>query len=161
MQKFIRIMAIIATALVALTLLLLIICVPFQRYIAEYFSSSPDIIGLLPIFPTADFLLCSLRLIFVALLIICCGNKRGGIWLEIVVFLSLTVILPVINYVVSTMSTMWYGKFQGYSYLAANTVISRISQFCFVPAGIGYALALVACGMSIVFKFMSKRNADK
>ena len=160
MQKFIRIMAIIAVALVGLSLFLLLTTIPFQRMIADGVFGCPDVaLDRLPMFPLVPFLNCFLRLGCMALLIICCGNRRGGIWLELIVFVSLVAVLPAVSQGVSLVYNQLVGRMGDY-HLVANTMVSNISNYCLAPAGWGQAIAYAVCGMSIVFKRMSKEQRD-
>ena len=77
MQKAIRSFAIIATALVGLSLILLVASIPFQRVIARDIYNSPaDMISVLPQFPLLPFLFCLLRAGCVAVLIVAAAIKK-------------------------------------------------------------------------------------
>ena len=156
MQKFIRTMAIIATALIALSLFLLLFTIPFQRLIAKEFYGMEEALSALPQFPVIPFIFCLLRLACVALLIICCGNKRGGIWLELIVFFSLLMVLPFLNSIISTAYTTLLAR-MGVLRLTANNYVSMIANYCLQPASWGGALAYAVCGMSIIYKHMCKK----
>ena len=158
MQKFIRIMAIVAAVLVAFSLLLLLISIPFQRLIASNLFGYPDdIVGALPQFPLMQFLLTFLQLGCMILLVVCCGNKKGGIWLEVIAFILLAVVLPALNQFLSPMYSLWVTKMQGGAYVAAHSVVNRIASYCMMPGSLGIAIGYGVCGMSIVFKRMSKK----
>ena len=158
MQKAIRISAILSAALVGFSLVLLVGSLPLQRTLAQSLSYSEDLIGMLPIFPVIPFLCCFLTAGCIALLIICCGNKKGGIWLEILVIVALAIILPLINTAASTAYAGFIGRFSGTAKLAAASLVSKIASFCCYPANWGQALAYITCGMSIAFKAMSKKQ---
>jgi hypothetical protein len=67
---------------------------PLQRVIAkEIFNYPPYVIAELPQFPLMSFLSCLLRAGCIGLLIICCGNKKGGIWLEILIIVILAIVI--------------------------------------------------------------------
>lgn len=159
MQKFIRIIAIVAAALMALSLSLLVITVPFQRLIATEVYGMEYAASALPQFPIVAFIFCLLRLGCAALLIVCGGNKRGGIWLELVVFFTLLAVLPPLNSYFSTIYTQFLGRMGEYR-LAANSCVSMITNFCLQPALWGQALAYAVCGMSIVHKHMSNSKTE-
>ena len=156
MQKFIRIMAIVAVALVGTSLLLMLISIPFQRSIASdifgYYDD--DILNLLPLFPFTDFLNCFLRLVCVSLLLFCCFKKKSGISLEFIIFVCLAVVLPIINQFVFYL----YHLFIQDTYIIANSMVSNLSYYCLTPANLGQAVAYTVCGMSIVYKQMNKAS---
>ena len=159
MQKFIRTMSIIAVVLVGLSLFLLLFTIPFQRMIAKgIYGMDLATVGSLPRFPLLPFVFGCLRLGCMVLLIICCGNKKGGIWLEIIVFICLALVIPVISQMVSPVYNNLIGKTMGAYHMAANSIVNSIAGVCLSPAGWGQAIAYAVCGMSIVFKKMSKSD---
>jgi len=158
MQKAIRLLAIIATALVGLSLMLLVASIPFQRVIARDIYNSPaDMISVLPQFPLLPFLFCLLRAGCVAVLIVCCGNKKGGFWLEILICVLLAIVLPFINNIATISYNVVIANL-GSAKIIANSVVSNISSYCCYPANLGEILAYITCGMSIAFKVMSKKQ---
>lgn len=158
MQKFIRIMAIVAAILVAFSLLLLLVTIPFQRTIGSNLLGYPDtMVGGLPQFPLMAFLFAFLQLGCMILLVVCCGNKKGGIWLEVIVFVTLAVILPALSQVLEPMYNVFIGRMRGETYLMAQSVVNSICVYCRMPGSLGVAIGYGACGMSIVFKRMSKK----
>ncbi len=160
MQKFIRIMAIVAVALAGLSMCLLLITIPFQSSIAAGLFNYPEVAAAsLPQFPLLPFIFCCLRLGCMALLILCCGNKKGGFWLELVVFACLVIALPAISRLATPLYTQMLVSTKGEYYLMANNVVSNIANYCLIPSSWGQAIAYAACGMSIVFKQMSKKSA--
>lgn len=157
MQKFIRVIAIVAAVLVALSLLLLLVSIPLQRFIAgNWLNYSESLMAALPIFPLADFFNCFLLLGCVALLIVCCGNQKGGIWLEILMFLMIAVVLPLLNELLATVQNVMLPQLQGELYVAANAIVNNIAHYCVATANLGRCIALAACGMSIAFKRTKK-----
>lgn len=157
MQKTIRILAIIATALVALSLMLLVVSIPLQGVIAkEIFGYPSYVIEELPQFPLMFFLSNLLRVGCIGLLIICCGNKKGGIWLEILIMIILAIVLPVIDNVALRLYTVVLGRY-GSEKIMINSLITQIANYCAYPSGLGHTLAYITCGMSIAFKTLSKK----
>lgn len=157
MQKIIRLLAIIATALAVCSLILLIVTCPFQRLFAQTLGYPDSILGELPTFPLMPFLQCFLKAGCIALLIMCCGNKKGGIWLEILVVVALVSVLPFFTSMVSSMYQSYIARL-GTEKLTANSAISVLSNYCCYPLMWGTALAQVTCGMSIAYKFINKKQ---
>lgn len=158
MQKTIRTLAIIAAVLAGISLMLLVASIPFQQVLArEVFGTPQEAVSLLPLFPVLPFLSCFLRTGCIVLLIVCCGNKKGSIWLEILIMTVLAIVLPFINSAASTAYNVILGAF-GHSRIIANSLISQIASFCCYPINLGQVLAYIACGMSIAFKAMHKQK---
>lgn len=159
MQKTIKIMSIVAVVLAAFSLFMLLVTIPFQGLIASgVFGYSGSETGAFPIFPTMPFINCFMRTACMALLIVCCGNKKGGIWMELLVLASMVFVLPAFSSAVSQTYNVFVSRAMGLKYVAANSVASTIANYCLVPAGWGQTIAYVTCGMSIVFKKMSKER---
>lgn len=158
MQKTIRIISIAAIALMGLSLILLVASISFQRVIiGEIYGIRGEIFSALPQFPLIPFFYCLLLVACVVLLIISCNDKKGNIGIELFILIALIIILPSINSYASYKYATFIGgldvnKMTGYS------LASRISSYCMIPSKLGTALAYVACGMSIAFKAMSKKQ---
>lgn len=160
MQKLIRITAIIATALTALGISLVVLSAPVQPWIAEnIYHYSEDVVDCLPIIPFDMVFSYSLRLGCMAMLIICCGNKKGGIWLELIAMILLAVVLPEIDRAVTVLYTQTLGSYGGHAVMAGRIIASNIANYCLIPCNWGYALSFVAGGMSIVHK-LTRKTAD-
>lgn len=160
MQKTIRILAIIAAILVALSFLLLLISIPFQRLIADKgFGYSQDIIGLLPVVPWAVIAECFVLLGCAILAVVFGGNQKGGLWLEILVLIVVVLALPLIGTLLGHVQNVVIGQARGSMYIAANSVTNTIANFCMWPGNLGQSLILVVAGMSMVHKHMSKKLA--
>lgn len=157
MQKFIRIMAVVAVVLMGVSLLLLLVTVPMQPVLARWLRYPEDILGILPRFPLIPVLFCLLRLGCAALLLIFCGNKKGGIWLEVIAFACMAVILPALNHAATSVYSLSLSQ-MGAVYTAVNSLTSNVAFYCMIPAGLGQSIAYATCGMSIAFKKMSKRT---
>ena len=155
MQKFMRIMAIVAVALAALSLTLLLLTIPLQQWIGEALNYPEESLAALPMLPVLPFVFTLLRTACMALLLVCCGRKKGGVWLEIAVFACLTVVIPSISQFVTPMYSQLLVNMRGSAFVAANSVVNQIANMCQTPLSYGQAIAYAVCGMSFVFKRMS------
>ena len=159
MQKPIRLFAVLATVLMGASLVLMVASVPLQKMIAtELYQYSADIIRELPRFPWIPFFSGLLYAGCTALLILCCGNQKSGIWLEILVIVLLATVLPAITTFASKLYSTILGSL-GLEKIAANSFVSMISSFCNCPASLGKVLAYIVCGMSITLKVISKKQS--
>ena len=164
MQKLIRIMAIVATGLMALSLVLLLVSMIFQPLYVDMMGYPEAVKEYLPMVPVMELIFGFLQMLCVGLLIICCGSKKGGPWIELVVLVLLMAVLPVGYRIAYDLVTrlgavlgLRYGVETGAFASIANTVSQMIAGYCLVPASLGQAIAYVACGMSIAFKHMNKK----
>ena len=165
MQKLIRIMAIVATGLMALSLVLLLVSMIFQPLYVDMMGYPEAVKEYLPMVPVMELIFGFLQMICVGLLMICCGSKKGGPWLELGVMVALVVVLPFINGFVSGLIGPiidrlifgYSGAEMGAAHSLAKTISTMVSSYCLSPANWGKIIAYVACGMSIAFKHMNKK----
>ena len=157
MQKMIRVLAVIAVVLVALAMLALLIGIPLQRVLAtKVFSYPAEMVAYLPFVPFPQLLRCLLLLGCTILLAVCAG-KKGIILPEILLLIVLLFVIPGVNNFMPTLISNWLARTKGEYYVAASTVANMISNYCAIPASLGNSLALVVCGMNMVYKRMSKQ----
>ena len=159
MKKTIRFLTIISTALVVLSLLILLISIPLQSLIGKYvLGISEQTSSQLPMFPLIQFLECLACSACVALMFICCFNKKGGIVIEIIIIGCLVILFPFVFNVLSRIYTeVLLTHYPAYRLVAYSTV-SQISSYCLTPLNWGSALACVTAGMSIASKKLEKEN---
>ena len=157
MQKTIKTLAIIAVILVAFAMLALLISIPLQRVLAtKVFHYPADMAYYLPIFPVEPFLRCLLLLGCTILLAVCAG-KKGIILPEILILCVMILVIPALSSFLSTTLIGLAGRLKGDIYVAAQSLTAQISSYFLVTANLGNALGLVACGMNMVHKRMSKK----
>lgn len=152
-QKPMRITAIVAASLIALSVLLLLITIPIQEarisaygYGAEINSTS------LPIFPTIPFIFTCLYLVCAVALIFACYGKTDRVAIEIIVFICLLIIPIISNYALAS-----YRRFlvQGdLDYSATYAILTVIFNKYTMFSRWAQPLCLVVCGMSAVVKRM-------
>ena len=160
MQKFVRIVSIVSVVLVSISLLLLLITIPIQGDIAQLLGYSESTTQALPQFPFSRFLPALLLLGCMIFQVICSSNNKIGIWSEIIAFICLAAIVPVISYLLSIAPNILQTRSGQSDYvILARSVVSTISYFLMLPAGLGEAIAIANCGMGIVYKKMSKSAA--
>ena len=157
MQKLIRILAIVACVLVALSVFAMVVCMPFNTLLGSLLVHSEDILSAMPLTHWPSLVNGLLLFGCTALLIVCCGNKRGGIWLELLVIVAVAVVMPL----VSQGLNLWVNRLvntRGECYAAAYSVSAALANYCMAFARVGSSLAFVVAGMSILFKHMSKER---
>ena|GEM_PF-6875094 len=157
MKKQIRIMAFISTAMMALSLILLIISFPFQEEIASWIHGGSVIERFSPYFPLMQFLNCLSRTVLAALLIIFSGNKKFGIMSEILILVALIAVIPIMNFFLQNINHQLFVNREIDKVVSYN-LVSQISSYLLLPSLLGSALAYVTCGMSIAFKSMNKEQ---
>ena len=148
MQKCIRITAVIAGALVALSLFLISCSFLVQQgLVRSIYGITVDS----PVIPVAQLVNCCLLLGCSVLLILFAGNGKVGIWSDILVFVLIALMLPALSAVLSYLQTMASGWF-GSGRVSAYSAVSALVGYCMWSANLGRCMMLAVCGMSIVYK---------
>lgn len=161
MQKLTRIFAIVAAALIIISLLLILISIPLQRPIGRLMSYPEEMMSFLPKVPFVPILFCLVRLVCVAPLVITDG-KKGSIVPEILALLGMILLIPLLSTVVNLITPMIQSAFalrSGSMQVVANSLMNMITSYCTVPAGLGQSVAYVVCGMRIATKWMNKKES--
>ncbi len=157
MQKTIKVIAVIAVILVAFSMLALLVSIPLQRVLAaKVFNYPAEMVAYLPIVPFPQLLRC-LLLLGCAILLAVCAGKKGIILPEILLLIVLLFVIPGVNNFLPTLIANWLVRTKGEYYAAANSVANMVSNYCDIPNSLGNSLALVVCGMNMVYKKMSKK----
>ena len=157
MQKTIKVTAVIAVILVALSMLALLVSIPLQRVLGmKVFNDPEDLVAYLPIFPVSQFLECLLLLGCVILLAVCAG-KKGNVLPEILLIVVMLTVVPFLGGFLSGLLPTLLGNLKGSAYIAANSVATTISNYCMMAANLGNSLGLIVAGMNFVYKRMSKK----
>ena len=158
MQKFIRISAIVAAALVAISIFLLLVSIPFQGLWARANHYPDAILSSLPMIPVIPFVTCFLQLgCMIPMMIASC--RKGSIWLEILLFAAMALVIPGISSVMSTSYATILGRVMSSNYLIANSAITPLIGLCTSSANLGQCIAYAVCGMRIVSKLVHKKQS--
>ena len=154
MRKTPRILTVIATAISALCLLALLVCIVLQKLLMPLLTAMPEAPDRF-VFPVGPVLYA--LGVFLVLLMLCfaTGPRKTGIWIEILGAILLA-LLPSLQSGVSLLQNILVGN-HGAAQLAAFAAVSRLCAF---PVGIVHfavVLALLACGMSMAYKNVQKQ----
>lgn len=160
MQKLIRITAIVTVALMALSVILILVSVPLQEAILEhkYGNEFSEYTSHLPIFPSTPFSVGILRLICTAALLLVCFSKKTGIRFEIIIFALMLIMIPVIDYVYTVSGDYTMIAEYGANYYGAYALAEVIADNCMIFSNFAQAIAYALCGMSVVYKRMKKET---
>lgn len=153
MNKFIRIVAIVSAVLMGVSAILLIVVLCCQNSLSHLISTSDFSAFIVPGGPVIR-ILCSLGM--AVLMCFFLGNKKVGIWFDILSFALIGFVFPFICSIVNYFETMMYTRVNGEMLMAAR---SAVMSLCNVPQFIAQAavtILLLMCGMSIAYKRLTK-----
>lgn len=183
MKIFARLTAVFAVLLILVSVLLLVVTTIFQGPISGLFC---DIHQIMPqwirtwkiLIPWRAFLTCFAQMICIVPVIFLAGRKKGGIWIEIILFALLLFCIPALNRLVDTVDFLiemvkFYGVENAFSSIQAILVkaayyelgwtsgrlmLTEVSGWCMEAATIGRLFGLMAIGTSMALAAKNKKE---
>ena len=162
MKKAILILSIVCLALVILSLVLTAGCIILQKPLIDliYGKSAATAPMVVPVSPLVYGLCASLTF---GLLCLVAGNKKIGIWADLILLGVSALVLPGLNFVLSLAQNLAgsaMANAQGVAAIVANSAVNNMCTYTMLPGNLGMRLALVVLGMSIVLKLLEKRKTE-
>lgn len=158
--KLVKILSIVSAGIMLLALLVFFCCVILQKPLVRLFMKGIENVSVF-LFPFDAFcslaggVLLSIALIFVA------GNKKIGVWADVLVLALSAVVKPVAVYLISLLQNLFVTRTvlamgsQAIAYNSSlNTAVSAFTSF----ASLGAVILYVVCGMSIILKLSAKQK---
>ena len=152
MKKTIRALSVVALILAGLCLLLLITCICMQKTLLPIFGA-PDAVLEYFYVPVASIV--SVVGILLAAFFLLLGINMDIVIMEIL-SPALVFVTPILSSLVSFWQTVFAGRYHGSAFMAGLASVSRICNFPMYAGSLASILVVLACGMSIVWKKMSK-----
>ena len=162
MQKLIRILSILCLALMVISLVLTVGCILLQKPLIDliYGKSVATAPMAVPVSPIVYSLLSILTF---GLLCLVAGNRRIGIWADLILLSANALVLPGMNFALSLVQNLAgtaMANARGVAAIVANSAVNNFCTYTMLPGGLGMRLTLVVCGMSIVLKLLEKRQTE-
>ena len=162
MKKAILILSIICLALVILSLVLTAGGILLQKPLIDliYGKTAGDAPMVVPVSPLVSGLCAAVTF---GLLCLVAGNKRIGIWADLILLSISALVLPGLSFVLSLVQNLTgsvIANTQGVAAIVANSAVNNMCTYTMLPGNLGMRLALVVLGMSIVLKLLEKRKTE-
>lgn len=154
MKKTYNVLSILAVILAGFSIFLFILSLIFWRPLAALLDTPPEVIAMGPVIPIAG--ICDLlRLLFVTIMLLAFARKNSSMAFNILMILLL-IAFPsmLINFLQSRWSAYW-----GAIKIAAYSITTYLTNFCFIFSRLSYACCLVMCGMRIANSLRAKEAA--
>ena len=156
MKKTIRILSIIAAAIMALTTVLFFAVVLLQSVLGPMIFNYPESISKFFVFPGGQAVYV-LGITAVTILLATTGGvEKIGIWVELLSAALIGVVLPLIQSALNVAQNVMLGM-QGGLALAANGMVTNLCSYATFLVPVATTIALLAAGMSICYKRMITR----
>lgn len=159
MKNAIRILAIASAVIMALTLCALVVCIVFQGELTSlmYGGYYAQMAGRHYSIPVGNLLYTLGALAAALVLCFTAGYKQFGIWLEVLLAVCISAVLPGLRHIISVVQTALLNP-AGEEALASFSAVQSICSMAMSLTGIATAMVLVACGMSIAVKRMENQQ---
>jgi len=95
-------------------------------------------------------------LLLAVLVFIFAGNRKVGIWLEIVILGESALLYPAFSYILSAAINSLQSRL-GADMIITQSSVNALCSWVNMLFGMGSALLPVICGMSIAYKLMKKK----
>lgn len=155
MKKAIRILSIIAAAIMVLTAVLFLAAVLLQGVLGPMLYHYPETIREFFVFPAGQAVYILGVTAVTILLATTGGVEKIGIWVELLSAALIGVVLPLIQTALSVSQNVMLGELGGLA-VAANAVVSNLCSYATFLMPVATTLALLAAGMSIAYKRMMR-----
>lgn len=155
MKKAIRILSIIAAAIMVLTAVLFLAAVLLQGVLGPMLFGYPESVREYFAFPAGQTVYILGITAVTVLLATTGGAERVGMWVEILSAALIGIVLPLIQSVLSVAQNVMLGV-QGGLAVAANAMVSNLCSYATFLMPVATTLALLAAGMSIAYKRMMR-----
>ena len=156
MKKAIRILSIIAAAIMVLTAVLFLAAVLLQGVLGPMLFGYPESVREYFAFPAGQPVYILGITAVTVLLATTGGAERVGMWVEILSAALIGIVLPLIQSVLSVAQNVMLGV-QGGLAVAANAMVSNLCSYATFLMPVATTLALLAAGMSICYKRMIRK----
>ena len=161
-----KVLTIVATAILLLSALGLLVCIVFQEPLIQLlfgyskqdsvFYYTDSIFTLIAKIPAADIVYLTVLLLTGVVLCLTVCAKRVGWWTEIIALAAL-VVNPAINWLIQQIQ--WRFIAEGYTYENIYySYLNNLVSFATTFVGFAMMLLLVACGMSIAYKHLTRKQ---
>lgn len=156
MKKSIKVLSYISMGILVASVGAVLLALVFRETLLQYIYWYEDLAVVLPLGGVVSLVL---RLGAVGLLCFCAGERRFGIWVEILIASVLAAAVPFLRWLLSLLQTTVLGRVMGNDYMLALGGIDLLWNYATCLTGVAVALALLVCGMSLADKLLGKKNS--
>lgn len=150
MKKLLKILSFISLGIIGVSAMAVLLCYVFRVPLLElFFHHGRDLPVVIPVANAVSLLGQLGAMIW---LCICVGERRFGIWAELLAAAWLGAVLPGICRVLAYVQNLLVGRTMGHDYLIAQSCMNSLWSYATIFNGIAGALALVVCGLSMAEK---------
>lgn len=153
MKKLLKTLSFISLVIIGLSTMAVMLCYVFRVPLMElFFHRGRELPSVIPVANAVSLLGQLGAMIW---LCICVGNRRFGIWAELLATGWLGAVLPGICRVLSYVQTLLLGRNLGTDYMIAQSYMNSLWSYATIFNGVAVALALMVCGLSMAQKRLS------
>ena len=154
MKKLTKTLSFISLGVIGASCMAVLLCCVYSKPLMELFFHRGE--ELPTVIPVADAVLLLGHLAAMIWLCVCVGNRRFGIWSELLAAGWLGAVLPGAYQMLAYVQSILLGKAMGTDYMIAQSYMSNLWNYATVLNWVAVAMALVVCGLSIASKHFEK-----
>ncbi len=154
MKKTIRVLSISSTAIYALSFLLLLFAILLQTVLVPAISKGYEHKFVIPAAPIMQAV-CMLGLSLLA--VVLAGSDKTGWWVNLLLICVAVLAITPLYGVISAAQNAMIARTQGSMGVVSLSNVNVLAGYATVLSPVAYALLLVSGGMSITYKYMSKK----
>lgn len=151
MKRLIKNLTFISLGIIGASVMAVLLCCVFRVPLMELFFNRGQ--ELPAVIPVANAVTLVGQLGAMIWLCICVGNRRFGIWSELLAVGWLAVVLPAISRMLAYGQNLLLGQNLGTEYMLAASYMSNLWSYATLFNGVAVAMALVVCGLSMADKY--------
>lgn len=156
MKRFLKTISIISLCVIGLSCLAVLLCyvcrVPLMELFFHMGTELPVVV------PVANAVALVGQLGALIWLCVCIGDRRFGVWAELLTVGWLAVLLPGFCRLLDWLESFTVGRAFGAEYMMASSYMGVLWSYATIFNSVAVSLALVACGMSMVCKRLPERD---
>lgn len=156
MKKMIRVLSVIAAAIMVLTCVLFLAAVLLQGVLAPMLLSYPESVREHFSFPAGQAVYVFGLTAVAVLLATTGGVEHFGYWVEILSGALVGIVLPLIQSVLSVSQNVMISQTVGQMAMVAYSAVNSLCSFATFLVPVATTLMLLAAGMSLAYKRMVK-----
>ena len=150
MKKLLKILTFISLGILGTSVMAVLLCYVYRVPLMQLFFHTG--MELPAVVPAAGAVTLVGQLGAMIWLCFCVGERRFGLWAELLAAGWLGVVLPGIARVLSWVQSVVLSRGLGLDYLSAYSYMNTLWSYATILNGVAVALALVVCGLSMAYK---------
>ena len=156
MKKLLKILSFISLGIVGASVMAVLLCYVYRVPLMElFFHTGRELPVVVPVANAVSLIGQLGALIW---LCVCVGDRRFGVWAELLGAGWVAVLLPGLCRLLSWCESLTAGRALGSEYMVASSYMNILWSYATIFNSVAVSVALVACGCSMASKVIDKKR---